>query len=95
MVTQRILIKNPLCCVPMTGATPIAAEQNIFSGGYILIENQQIKMVGKGEFRGVADRVIDASRMISRPGWFNPNHHFYQTLPRAVWGTQRGQLFEW
>jgi len=94
-VTQRILIKNPLCCVPMTGATPIAAEQNIFSGGYILIEDQQIKVVGKGEFRGKADRVIDASRMIVLPGLINTHHHFYQTLTRAVLATQTAPLFEW
>jgi 8-oxoguanine deaminase len=42
-----------------------------------------------------ADRVIDASGMIVLPGLVNTHHHLYQTLTRAVPGTQDATLFQW
>ncbi len=41
------------------------------------------------------DRVIDASGMIVLPGLVNTHHHLYQTLTRAVPGTQDATLFQW
>ncbi len=42
-----------------------------------------------------ADRIIDARGMIVLPGLINTHHHLYQTLTRAVPGTQDATLFQW
>jgi 8-oxoguanine deaminase len=42
-----------------------------------------------------ADRVVDARGCIVIPGLVNTHHHFYQTLTRAVPGTQDVELFDW
>jgi len=42
-----------------------------------------------------ADRVVDARGCIVIPGLVNTHHHFYQTLTRAVPGTQHVELFDW
>jgi 8-oxoguanine deaminase len=42
-----------------------------------------------------ADRVVDASNCIVFPGLVNTHHHFFQTLTRAVPGTQDVELFDW
>jgi 8-oxoguanine deaminase len=42
-----------------------------------------------------ADRVVDASGCIVFPGLVNTHHHFFQTLTRAVPGTQDVELFDW
>src|ERR1700722_5941924 len=47
------------------------------------------------ELPGEADRVVDARGCIVIPGLVNSHHHFYQTLTRAVPGTQDVELFDW
>ena len=42
-----------------------------------------------------ADRVVDARGCAVIPGLVNTHHHFYQTLTRAVPGTQDADLFDW
>jgi len=42
-----------------------------------------------------ADRVVDARGCIVIPGLVSTHHHFYQTLTRAVPGTQDVELFDW
>jgi 8-oxoguanine deaminase len=42
-----------------------------------------------------ADRVVDARGCIVIPGLVNTHHHFFQTLTRAVPGTQDAGLFDW
>jgi cytosine/adenosine deaminase-related metal-dependent hydrolase len=42
-----------------------------------------------------ADRVVDARGCVVIPGFVNTHHHFYQTLTRAVPGTQDVELFDW
>jgi len=66
-----------------------------FSGGHIYIENNLIVSAGPEEFTGKADKIIDASRMLVLPGFVNTHHHFYQTLTRNIFLTQKAELFEW
>src|SRR5690606_20190772 len=42
-----------------------------------------------------ADEVLDLAGHIVFPGMVNTHHHFYQTLTRAVPGTQDANLFNW
>ncbi len=42
-----------------------------------------------------ADEILDLSGHIVFPGLINTHHHFYQTLTRAVPGTQDANLFNW
>ena len=42
-----------------------------------------------------ADRIVDATNCIVFPGLVNTHHHFFQTLTRAVPGTQDVELFDW
>jgi 8-oxoguanine deaminase len=42
-----------------------------------------------------ADRIVDARGCIVIPGLVSTHHHFYQTLTRAVPGTQDVELFDW
>lgn len=42
-----------------------------------------------------ADTVIDACNRILIPGLVNTHHHLYQSLTRAVPGTQNANLFKW
>ncbi|MCK4530422.1 MAG: amidohydrolase family protein, partial [Candidatus Marinimicrobia bacterium] len=66
-----------------------------FSGGHIYIEDNIIVSAGPEEFTGSADKVIDASRMLVLPGFVNTHHHFYQTLTRNIFSTQKAELFDW
>ncbi len=92
---SKVLIKNPLLCVPMRGDTPTAALDSIWRGGHIFIEGEKISSAGP-EVRDIsADLVIDASRMIVLPGLVNTHHHFFQTLTRNILATQAAPLFDW
>lgn len=42
-----------------------------------------------------ADDVVDCSALVLTPGLVNTHHHFFQTLTRAVPGTQDAGLFDW
>jgi len=66
-----------------------------FSGGHIYIEDNIIVSAGPEEFKAKADKVIDASRMLVLPGFVNTHHHFYQTLTRNIFSTQKAELFDW
>jgi cytosine/adenosine deaminase-related metal-dependent hydrolase len=66
-----------------------------FSGGHIYIEGNKIVSAGPEEFSGTADKVIDASRMLVLPGFVNTHHHFFQTLTRNIYSTQKSELFDW
>ncbi|MEA1986845.1 MAG: 8-oxoguanine deaminase [Candidatus Marinimicrobia bacterium] len=94
-MSKSILIKNPLLCVRMK--TDINSENVLdsFSGGHIYIEGNKIVSVGENKFTGKADKIIDASRMIVLPGFINTHHHFYQTLTRNIFSTQKSELFDW
>jgi cytosine/adenosine deaminase-related metal-dependent hydrolase len=62
----------------------------------IFVRDGAIEALGPAaELPREADRVVDARRCIVIPGLVNTHHHFYQTLTRAVPGTQDVELFDW
>ncbi len=92
---SSILIKNPLLCCRMKEDVNTNDVLDTFSGGHIYMENNLIVSAGPEEFTGRADKVIDASRMLVLPGFVNTHHHFFQTLTRNIYSTQKAELFEW
>ncbi len=65
-------------------------------GGGLFIRDNVIEQVGPSETLPTeADEVIDAAGMAVLPGLVNTHHHFYQTLTRAVPGSQDEELFDW
>jgi 8-oxoguanine deaminase len=62
----------------------------------IFVRDGAIEALGPAtEMPRDADRVVDARGCIVIPGLVNTHHHFYQTLTRAVPGTQDVELFDW
>ncbi|MBN2601897.1 MAG: 8-oxoguanine deaminase [Candidatus Marinimicrobia bacterium] len=92
---MSILIKSPLLCCRMKEDVHAADVLDTFSGGHIYVENNTIISAGPEEFQGTADQVIDASRMLVLPGLVNTHHHFFQTLTRNIYATQKSELFDW
>jgi cytosine/adenosine deaminase-related metal-dependent hydrolase len=86
---STIHIKNPLLIATMNDS------KEEFSGGHILIKDNEIKSVGPKPYTGSADRVIDAANMVILPGFINTHHHFYQTLTRNIPRMQNSGLFDW
>ena len=86
---SKILINNPLLVATMND------EQDEFSRGHILIENDKITSIGSNDYQGDVDEVIDASNMVVLPGFINTHHHFYQTLTRNIPRMQNAPLFSW
>ena len=67
-----------------------------FANGSIFVRDNAIEAIGSAhDLPRAADYVVDASNCIVIPGLVNTHHHFYQTLPRAVPGTQDAGLFDW
>ena len=71
-----------------------AAERSLRDAS-ILIDGGEITAIGPAVDMPPADRTIDARGCIVLPGFVNTHHHFYQTLTRAVPGTQDVELFDW
>ncbi len=92
---KSILIKNPLLCCRIKENVNDDNVLDTFSGGHIYIENNIIMSAGPEEFSGNADKTIDASRMVVLPGFINTHHHFFQTLTRNIFATQKSELFDW
>jgi 8-oxoguanine deaminase len=67
-----------------------------FKDASIFVRDGAIEAIGPAaSLPREADRVVDASGCIVIPGLVNTHHHFYQTLTRAVPGTQDVELFDW
>jgi cytosine/adenosine deaminase-related metal-dependent hydrolase len=65
-------------------------------GGSIFVRDGAIEALGPAdELPREADRIVDARGCLVMPGLVNTHHHFYQTLTRAVPGTQDVELFDW
>jgi len=92
---MSILIKNPLLCCRMRANVRDNDVLDTFSGGHVYIEDNKIVSVGPEKFTGDADQIIDASRMLVLPGFVNTHHHFFQTLTRNIYATQKSELFDW
>jgi cytosine/adenosine deaminase-related metal-dependent hydrolase len=85
-----LLVKNARVVV-----THDADHRQIYGGG-LFVRDQVIEKVGKTEeLPQEADTVIDARGLAITPGLVNTHHHFYQTLTRAVPGSQNEELFDW
>ena len=68
----------------------------VLHGGYIYVENGEIRRVGSGAARlPKADRVIDGRYAVVLPGLVNTHHHLYQTLTRAYAPAADAKLFDW
>jgi len=92
---STVLINNPLLCCRIKENVNDENVLDTFSGGHIYIENNLIVSAGPEEFNGSGDKIIDASRMVVLPGFVNTHHHFFQTLTRNIFATQKSELFDW
>lgn len=92
---MSILIKNPLLCCRMKTDVHDDNLLDAFSGGHVYIEDNKIVSAGPETFHGTADEIIDAARMVVLPGFVNTHHHFFQSLTRNIYATQKSGLFEW
>lgn len=71
-------------------------QRSVFHGGGIFIKDNIIQRVGRTEdLPSQADQVIDLKGLVVLPGLINTHHHFYQTLTRAIPGSQNEELFDW
>ena len=87
---STLLVKNARLVV-----TQDKQNRQIRDGG-LFIRDRVIEQVGKTEeLPTQADEVIDARNLAIVPGLVNTHHHFYQTLTRAVPGSQNEELFDW
>jgi cytosine/adenosine deaminase-related metal-dependent hydrolase len=67
-----------------------------FADASIFVLDNVIETIGPAaDLPDSADRVVDARDCTVIPGLVNTHHHFYQTLTRAVPGTQHTELFDW
>jgi len=62
--------------------------QHVYQQGYVLIEDDRIAAVGRGEapaaLRRSADTIIDATLMAVMPGMINGHSHLFQTFIRGL-----------
>ncbi len=87
---STLLVKNADLVITMDGK-----RREIRDGG-LFVRDNVIEQVGPtGELPAQADQVIDARGLAVLPGLINTHHHFYQTLTRAVPGSQDEKLFDW
>jgi hypothetical protein len=64
--------------------------------GAMFARDGWIEQVGKTEdLPDTADEIVDLKDHVVVPGLINTHHHLYQTLTRAVPGTQDAELFTW
>ena len=70
-------------------------RRKIANGGIFIRDNLIEQIDNSDQLPKEADEIIDASDMAVLPGLINTHHHFYQTLTRAVPGSQDEELFDW
>lgn len=63
--------------------------------GFVLVEDNIIKYVGKNKPEGKFDKVIDGRWKLMLPGFVNTHHHFYQSLFRNIKEVNDLKLFDW
>ena len=74
----------------------LTMDSGKIENGWILTRDNQIEAVGPADqLPKQADEVIDADGMVVLPGLINTHHHMYQTLTRALPGSQNEDLFDW
>lgn len=70
-------------------------RRQIRNGGLFVRDNIIEKVAKMDDLPAEADEIIDAEGLAILPGLINTHHHFYQTLTRAVPGSQNQELFDW
>lgn len=85
-----LLVKNADVIITMDGE-----DKRHFNAGLFVRDNQIVKIGPMDELPSEADEVVDATGLAILPGLINTHHHFYQTLTRAVPGSQDEELFDW
>jgi cytosine/adenosine deaminase-related metal-dependent hydrolase len=71
-------------------------RQPLIRGGGLFVRDNVIETAGpSAELPQTADVVLDAAGMLVLPGLINTHHHLYQTLTRALPGSQDAELFDW
>jgi len=63
--------------------------------GFVLVEDNIIKYVGKHKPEGNFDRIVNGKGMLMLPGFINTHHHFYQSLFRNLKEVNDLKLFDW
>ena len=87
---ETLLVKNATIIVTMDKNDRELTDTAIFCRDGV------IEQIGpQAELPQEADEVLDLQDHIVLPGLVNTHHHFYQTLTRAVVGTQDANLFHW
>ena len=87
---DSLLVNNADIVITMDSGRP-----KIYGGG-LFVRDHVIEQLGTNdELPTVADQVIDATGMAILPGLVNTHHHFFQSLFRALPGTQDHGLFDW
>src|ERR1700732_440366 len=81
---QAIWIKDPL------GILADGAER-----GIVVQNGRIVEMVPRGGQPRTAAALFEAGNHVVLPGRINTNHHFYQTLTRAVPAAMDRELFPW
>ncbi|GBD84477.1 8-oxoguanine deaminase [bacterium BMS3Abin02] len=85
-----LLVKHAVVLVTMD-----PDRREIRDGG-LFARDGWIEQVGPtAELPDTADEVLDVSGHVVIPGLINTHHHLYQTLTRALPGTQDAELFPW
>ena len=89
-MSETLLLKHATVLVTMD-----ADRREIRDGG-MFIRDGWIEQVGPtADLPDTAGDIIDMSGHIVIPGLINTHHHLYQTLTRALGGTQDAELFSW
>ena len=87
---STLLVKNASIIVTMDKNDRELKDTAIFCRDGV------IEQIGpQSELPQEADEVLDLQDHIVLPGLINTHHHFYQTLTRALPGTQNANLFNW
>jgi 8-oxoguanine deaminase len=85
-----LLIRNADCVATFDGQRTELPHASVF------IRDNVIEAIGPaGTLPQTADRVIEAAGHLVVPGLVNTHHHMYQSLTRAIPGTQDAELFGW
>jgi len=85
-----LLVKNANVLVTMDDD-----RTEIVDGGIYVVDGFITQVAQTSDLPTTADEVIDMTDHVVLPGLINTHHHFYQTLTRAVPGTQDAGLFDW
>ena len=87
---STLLIKNADIIITL------AEQGRQIANGGLFVRDNVIEQIGStAELPAEADVVIDAAGLAVLPGLINTHHHLYQTLTRAVPGSQDQELFDW